>query len=77
LAQKIRIARSDYMQHSDAWYEVTSKTKIVYEESIGIEFGSNENITPTFNLLKVTLPEAVPNPDLLNLQARVTDILSE
>ena len=72
--KKLRIARSDYMQHSNAWYEYTSKTKIIYDP-IRLEFGSNENISPTFDLLKVTLPQSIPNPDFLNLRSRVNKIL--
>ena len=74
--KELRTARSDYMQHSNAWYEYTSKTKIIFEP-IRLEFGSNENIRPTFNLLKVTLPQAIPNPDFLNLKSRVNEILGE
>ena len=73
--KKLKTARSDYMQHSDAWYELTSNTKIGSGDELTINWGNGDDITPTFNLLKVTLPQAIPSPDLLDLQTRVTEIV--
>lgn len=73
--KKLKTARSDYMQHSNAWYEYTSNTKIGSGDELRINWGNGDDINPTFNLLKVTLPQAIPSPDFLDLQARVTEIV--
>ena len=73
--KKLKTARSDYMQHSNAWYELTSNTKIGSGDELTINWGNGDDITPTFNLLKVTLPQAIPSPDFLDLQARVSEIV--
>jgi hypothetical protein len=65
-------AREDYLAHNKAWYESLSTTRIENDE---LTREGDEDITPTWIQVKYSLPNSLPSPDIMNLEARVEKLV--
>lgn len=69
----LKNARDDYLEHNDAWYERLSTTRI---EGDRVVSDGREDISPTWQQAKSSLPASIPSPDVLSLSERVEDIIA-
>jgi hypothetical protein len=68
-------AKKDYLAHNDAWVNSLNADTVIDEEFVDKQL--SQQISNTFEIVRFSLPEAVPTLDLYSLQIKVEDIIRE
>jgi hypothetical protein len=66
-------ARDDYLKHNAAWYQRLSTTRI---EAGSVAADGGEDINPTWQQSRISLPACIPSPDVFSLRERVDKIIA-
>jgi hypothetical protein len=66
-------AKDDYLEHNDAWISALGAQRVIDQQFQDEEL--SQQIDNTFEIVRFTLPKAVPKLDLNSLQTKVEDII--